>query len=100
VAPTAPLAVNPPAQSATQNGKTGSIYLVPGSNTKSGKPYVRRHKNPNPAKTRKSNDGRDRTKAKVIDNYDPNNVQEGRQKSRMLSIKMEESTTWTTRETK
>jgi hypothetical protein len=38
------------------------------------------HKKPNPAKTRKSNDGRDRTKAEVIDTYDPDNVQEGREK--------------------
>jgi RHS repeat-associated protein len=60
--------------------KTGSIYKVPGSATPSGKPYIGRHNKPNPAKTRRSNDGRDRKKAEVIDNYDPNNPQEGRQK--------------------
>jgi RHS repeat-associated protein len=76
----APLAANPPAQAATQMAKTGTIYKVPGSATKSGKPYIGRHNKPNPAKTRKSNDGRDRTKAKVIGKYDPNNVNEGRQK--------------------
>jgi hypothetical protein len=41
---------------------------------------VGRHNKPDPAKTRKSNDGRDRKKAKVIDTYDPTNVNEGRQK--------------------
>lgn len=76
----APLAANPPAQATTQMAKTGTIYKVPGSATKSGKPYIGRHNKPNPAKTRKSKDGRDRTKAKVIGKYDPNNVQEGRQK--------------------
>jgi len=67
-------------KASAQTAKTGSIYKVPGSATKSGKPYIGRHNKPNPAKTRKSNDGRDRTKAKVIDKYDPNNVQEGREK--------------------
>jgi len=33
-----------------------------------------------PQETRKSNDGRDRKKAEVNDNYDPNNTTEGRQK--------------------
>ncbi len=59
---------------------TGSIYKVPGSGTKSGKPYIGRHNKPDPKKTRKSNDGRDRTQAEVIDNYDPNDVQAGRMK--------------------
>jgi hypothetical protein len=63
-----------------QANKTGTIYKVPGSATKSGKPYIGRHNKPNPAKTRKSNDGRDRKKAKVIDTYDPNDVDEGRKK--------------------
>jgi hypothetical protein len=58
----------------------GTICEVPGSSTASGKPYIGRHNQPDPAKTRKSNYGRDRTQAKVIDTYDPTNVQEGRQK--------------------
>ena len=49
----------------------GSIYRVPGEATTSGKPYVGRHDGPNPAKDRKSPDGRDRTQAEVIDGYDP-----------------------------
>ena len=57
----------------------GVIYEVPGQGTKSGKPYVGRTKNSDPAK-RRSDGGRDRTKAKVVDTYDPNNVQEGRVK--------------------
>jgi RHS repeat-associated protein len=78
--PQAPLALTPPAQATAQMAKTGTIYKVPGSATQSGKPYIGRHNKPNPAKTRKSNDGRDRKKAKVIDKYDPNDVQEGREK--------------------
>jgi len=42
----------------------GSIYKVPGSSTDSGKPYIGRHNKPNPQKTRKSKDGRDRKKLK------------------------------------
>ena len=60
--------------------KSGTIYKVPGSATKSGKPYIGRHDKSNPAKTRKSKDGRDRTKAEVIDNYDSNIIQDGRKK--------------------
>jgi len=60
--------------------EAGSIYRVPGSATKSGKDYIGRHNKPNPQKTRKSNDGRDRTKAEVIDTYDPNKPTEGRSK--------------------
>lgn len=60
--------------------KDGSIYVVPGSGTPSGKPYVGRHNKPNPAKTRKSNDGRDRTQAEVVDTYDPTNKLDGRQR--------------------
>jgi RHS repeat-associated protein len=51
---------------------TGTIYVVPGSGTKTGKPYVGRHKHGNPAKTRKGNDGRDRTQAQVVTVHDPN----------------------------
>jgi RHS repeat-associated protein len=57
---------------------TGTIYRVPGEATSSGKPYIGRHNKPNPAETRKSKDGRDRTKAEVVDTYDPSNTTEGR----------------------
>jgi RHS repeat-associated protein len=62
------------------NADLGSIYKVPGSATPSGKPYIGRHNKPDPAKTRRSRDGRDRTQAEVIDNYEPGNTQEGRVK--------------------
>ncbi|PRY48075.1 RHS repeat-associated protein [Arcticibacter pallidicorallinus] len=58
----------------------GSIYKVPGSATKSGKPYVGRHNKLTPQETRKSDDGRDRTQAEVIDTYDPSNREEGQYK--------------------
>jgi RHS repeat-associated protein len=58
----------------------GSIYRVPGEGTPSGKPYIGRHNKPDPAKTRRSNDGRDRTQAEVIDTYDPKKSMEGRRK--------------------
>ncbi len=60
--------------------KKGSIYKVPGSETKSGKPYIGRHKGPNPQKNRRSNDGRNRKEAEVIDHYDPKDTDEGRYK--------------------
>jgi hypothetical protein len=59
---------------------TGTIYRVPGSATQSGRPYIGRHNRPNPAVTRRSTDGRDRTKAEVVDTYDADDVQEGREK--------------------
>jgi hypothetical protein len=58
--------------------KKGTIYEVPGEGTSSGKPYIGRHNKPDPAKTRRSPDGRDRSQAKVIDRYDANDVMEGR----------------------
>jgi RHS repeat-associated protein len=58
----------------------GTIYKVPGSATPSGKPYIGRHNQPEPQKTRSSTDGRDRTRAKVINTYDTNNPIEGRVK--------------------
>jgi len=64
----------------THTENNGAIYKVPGDATKSGKPYIGRHNKPNPQQTRKSNDGRDRTKAEVIDTYDPNKPAEGRNK--------------------
>jgi RHS repeat-associated protein len=63
---------------ATKGG--GTIYRVPGSGTKSGKPYIGRHNKSNPAKTRQSNDGRDRSQAEVVDTYNASNPQEGRAK--------------------
>src|SRR6202165_1094511 len=78
---------NPPTTSnagtvstSTGTTKTGSIYVVPGTGTKSGKPYVGRHNKPNPGQTRKSNDGRDRNQAEVVDNYPANDTQAGRVK--------------------
>lgn len=61
---------------ATKGG--GTIYRVPGSGTKSSKPYIGRHNKPNPAQTRKSKDGRDRTQAEVVDRYNASDTQEGR----------------------
>jgi RHS repeat-associated protein len=58
----------------------GTIYEVPGSATASGKPYIGRHNQPDPAKTRRSNDGRDRKEATVIDTYDTGKPREGRVK--------------------
>lgn len=62
------------------NSKTGTIYKVPGEATQSGKPYVGRHNQPDPSTTRKSNDGRDRTKSEVVDRYNASDTQEGRTK--------------------
>jgi hypothetical protein len=64
--------------STSTSTNTGTIYKVPGSGTKSGKPYIGRHNKPNPAKTRRSNDGRDRSKAKVVDKYPADDTQAGR----------------------
>lgn len=61
-------------------GSQGTIYKVPGSATSSGKPYIGRHKGPRPQETRRSPDGRDRTKAEVVDRYDASNTREGRVK--------------------
>jgi RHS repeat-associated protein len=63
-----------------RQGGNGTIYRVPGSATRSGKPYIGRHNKPNPAKTRRSNDGRDRSKAEVVDTYNASDTQEGRTK--------------------
>jgi len=67
-------------QSNSNQKDHGTIYKVPGTATKSGKPYIGRHNKPNPQKTRKSNDGRDRTQAEVIDTYDTKKPGEGRVK--------------------
>ena len=56
----------------------GTIYRVRGEYTRSGKPYIGRHGREEPQKTRRSNDGRDRTKAEVVDKYDPKKPQQGR----------------------
>jgi hypothetical protein len=69
-----------PAEPQAASGGKGTIYKVPGSGTATGKPYIGRHNKSNPSKTRKSKDGRDRTKAKVVDTYNANNTQEGREK--------------------
>ena len=61
------------------NEKSGKIYKVPGSNTKSGKPYIGRTKQKTPEQRGKSGkpDGRDRKDAEVIDTYDPTKKGEG-----------------------
>jgi hypothetical protein len=58
--------------------ETGTIYRVPGEFTTSGKDYIGRHNKPTPQQTRRSDDGRDRTQAEVVDRYDPNKPMEGR----------------------
>jgi len=61
-----------------ENPKKGTIYEVPGESTPSGKPYIGRHNKPTPQTTRRSPDGRDRSKAEVIDTYNKENTYEGR----------------------
>jgi RHS repeat-associated protein len=61
-------------------GNSGTIYRVPGTGTSSGRPYIGRHNKPNPAKTRRSKDGRDRSMAEVVDTYNASDTQEGRVK--------------------
>jgi hypothetical protein len=56
----------------------GTIYRVPSEGTPSKKPYIGRHKYPEPQKTRSSKDGRDRSQAEVVDEYDLDNPMEGR----------------------
>ena len=63
-----------------RKGGNGTIYKVPGSGTQSGKPYIGRHNKPDPSKTRRSKDGRDRKQAKVVDTYNASDTQEGRKK--------------------
>ncbi|WP_209789312.1 RHS repeat-associated core domain-containing protein [Chryseobacterium sp. PvR013] len=55
----------------------GVVYEVPEDGTESGVPYVGRTKKGNPSKRGGKDDGRDRKKAKVIDEYDPKNPEEG-----------------------
>ena len=64
-------AEEPPAES-------GTIYRVPPEGTSSGKPYIGRHNKSTPQKTRKSKDGRDRTKPEVVDTYDASKPMDGR----------------------
>ena len=47
----------------TPRDRAAQPYVVPASGIKSGNPYVERYNKPNPAKTRRSNDGRDRSQA-------------------------------------
>src|SRR5450432_256565 len=63
---------------ANTTNNNGSIYIIPGSGTPSGRPYVGRHNKPDPARTRRSNDGRDRKQAKVVDNYPAEDTPAGR----------------------
>jgi RHS repeat-associated protein len=60
--------------------RTGSIYSVEGQYTKSGKEYIGRNNTDKPNVNRKANDGRDRTKAKVIDTFDKTDIKEGKYK--------------------
>jgi RHS repeat-associated protein len=58
--------------------ETGLIYKVPGEATKSGKPYIGKTTKSSPAERgRGATDGRDRTKATVIDRYDAKKSKEG-----------------------
>jgi hypothetical protein len=70
----------PEPEPAAAAGGRGTIYRVPGSATRSGKPYIGRHNKPNPAKTRRSKDGRDRSQAQVVDTYNAADTKEGRTK--------------------
>ena len=54
----------------------GKVYKVPGEDTESGKPYIGRSKQKSPSKRGKS-DGRDRSNAEIIDEYDSKNPGEG-----------------------
>jgi len=68
----------PSASQPKPNSKVdGVIYEVPGSATSTGKPYIGRTKHNTPSQ-RRSDGGRDRKQAKVVDTYDSNNTTEGR----------------------
>jgi hypothetical protein len=76
---------NPPTTSnagsvSTSTAKPWSIYVVPGSETKSGKPYVGRHNKPDPVKTRRSLMGEIEVKLKSLTNIPANDTQAGRVK--------------------
>jgi RHS repeat-associated protein len=68
-----------PAPSKAANTEKGVIYEVPGEHTPSSKPYIGRTKNSDPS-MRRSDDGRDRKKATVVDTYDKDKTMEGRVK--------------------
>ena len=71
--------VNTSPSHSQSSDNAGTIYVVPGSGTASGKPYVGRHNKPNPSKTRRSKDGRDRKQARVVRTYPADDTQAGRQ---------------------
>src|SRR5438067_13499583 len=53
---------------------------LPALAQRAGNPMLADNNKPNPAKTRKSKDGRDRKQAEVVDTYDATNTKEGRVK--------------------
>jgi len=57
---------------AVSDGKKGKIYKVPGSRTKSGKPYIGRTKSTPSKRGKNAKDGRVRKDEDVIGEYDPN----------------------------
>ncbi|TCN50004.1 RHS repeat-associated core domain-containing protein, partial [Flavobacterium circumlabens] len=59
--------------------ESGKIYKVPGTDTKSGEPYIGRTQQSSPKKRGGENakDGRNRTNAEVIDTYDPSKKGQG-----------------------
>ncbi|GEM_PF-6231179 len=61
----------------SKTGEKGVVYEVPEDGTDSGEVYVGRTKKGDPSKRGGKDDGRDRKKAKVIDEYDPKNPEEG-----------------------
>jgi len=61
--------------------------------------YIGRHNQPDPAKTRKSNDGRDRTKAEVVDTYNAADKNKAEPKSNSRSTNTD-CRIWTIREMK
>jgi hypothetical protein len=71
-------ASNEASRSERKSDGSGVIYVAPGEATKSGKEYVGRTSNPAGPVGRGNADGRDRSKAKVVDTY--TNTREGKTK--------------------
>jgi hypothetical protein len=70
--------VDVPLKTDAKSDGSGVIYVAPGEATPSGKDYVGRTSNPAGPVGRGNADGRDRTKAKVVDTY--SNTREGKTK--------------------
>ncbi len=63
--------------STASGGKKGVVYKVPKEGTSSGKPYIGKTKKGDPKKRGGADDGRDRNKAEVIDEYNADDAVEG-----------------------